>query len=390
MASPLYFNTFADWQAFAAAGSIDPAIVEVRTLGYYAHGDGGGARYRRRSTAPAHAEFLPVGSVFFEMMPSDEGVLRVSTLGARAVNQDIGATVASDFTVYMNKAHTYWANFANGAPYSYPRVRVVQLDPGWYACNTRPADFPAFTTLEWRGTPFTTIYKNFPSASGQDGIFNVRGGATQCVIRQINLGALAPSAGTGCLISAVSNAAGNVGRLHVIDCNCAPTNHARLSIYGSGLVTSNPPGVGGIRVIYIENCEIFAATYAAIELLAAGAVAIRDCNFPGSGGTSAHVYIGGTSGFKSQNVRIDGSALSGVTLGWVQNAFITCPNVEKPGNTAVYFEQTSDIRLDLGLVNGNVVGYNSTGVRLKATRVLGSLLYNGAPWSQTNGEWAVP
>jgi hypothetical protein len=38
MASPLYFNTYADWEAFAAAGSIDSAVVEAHTLGYYAPG----------------------------------------------------------------------------------------------------------------------------------------------------------------------------------------------------------------------------------------------------------------------------------------------------------------------------------------------------------------
>lgn len=90
------YNTVAD----VNGANIDSGIAWVRTAGYYAVGDGGGALYKRVFTAPSHNGYVTSnsGTTYWEL--EDNTVINVRQFGAKGDN-------TQDDTAYINYVFAY-------------------------------------------------------------------------------------------------------------------------------------------------------------------------------------------------------------------------------------------------------------------------------------------
>lgn len=104
-------------RAALAAFNPDPTAAYIRTAGYYAVGDGGGALYKRVAVQPTHAgKVQALDGSWWEFQP--EGIVNVLQFGA----DPTGATASSTFA--QNAADYLHANPANAG--------LLYFPPGFY------------------------------------------------------------------------------------------------------------------------------------------------------------------------------------------------------------------------------------------------------------------
>jgi len=93
-----------DTVAIASASAIDISVNHIRTAGYYAAGDGGGALYKRAASIPAHGAYLTSnsGTVIWEFAEEDPNVKQFGAKDDVSFNSAPAIQAAIDYVEAKN------------------------------------------------------------------------------------------------------------------------------------------------------------------------------------------------------------------------------------------------------------------------------------------------
>lgn len=250
--------TVSEYACKVDAVAASPRSPYIRIYGINVLGDNGGidALYSFTATVPPHKHYITCanGRMYVRVPPPAGVPCNVAEMGLVSTISSVDSTPALNdiYDVVLNGGCKNW--------------RFCDLHSDYYF-NSLPNPMPAMR-LTGPGTKTDfSLYKNFPSASPDQGIFNIHISDTFLDgIRIVGLaGSQDPSThvGTGCGVSVVSNVTdgaigyGALGAIEVTSDVTLPNGHACLAydVYLEGKATA----VVGVRAIPMGPLKLFGA-----------------------------------------------------------------------------------------------------------------------------------
>lgn len=297
----------------------------------------------------------------------ESGVSGVLDIRAFGGYPDQGDTV--DITTAFNAALTEANNVANNEEISFPR--------GTFDFLTKPNDINFKCHISGAGQNVTTLNKRFVSASVDEGIINIKTGATGVRVRDFIARAQSASrsgsAGTGCLVSVLADAAGSpswvsLERLYLTTAGGSGNSYMERSLVVDGSL--NETGSPGVRDLQMTDVSCFGGEEGSALFKSAINLGIQGGGgFFSAGGDSGEVEITGTATVDSDSVIINTPYIASLQLDYLTRALINSANF------AGTITNTSNVTKCV--INGNVDGaaednwldsrYNSPGEDLTAT-----------------------